>query len=124
MKKLLLLINIISLSCIFAKEEDHTKRLNEDFKKIEIAIHRYKLNAGNFPTTEQGLKALVERPTEGPMPRAWKKQFERIPSDPWGREYQYKMKDNWFTLWSKGPDEDDPSDDIYQYDEESDDDTA
>jgi general secretion pathway protein G len=69
----------------------------------------YKLNAGNFPTTQQGLKALVEKPsTTAPVPRRWVQVMSKIPDDPWGSPYTYrfpgKKRANEFEIISKGPD--------------------
>ncbi|MBU6467073.1 MAG: type II secretion system major pseudopilin GspG, partial [Burkholderiales bacterium] len=42
-----------------------------------------------YPTAEQGLQALVARPSSGPPPANWKPYLEKLPNDPWGRPYQY-----------------------------------
>ena len=73
----------------------------------------YKMSAGIFPTTEQGLKALVAKPEVEPIPREWTQLMDRVPLDPWKREYQYRLREGKFSLWSKGPDANNPSDDIY-----------
>lgn len=58
---------------------------------IESALQLYKLDNGNVPTTEQGLKALVERPVTGPSARNWKAggYIPKVPVDPWGFPYKY-----------------------------------
>lgn len=58
---------------------------------IENALHLYKLDNGNVPTTEQGLKALVERPATGPPAPNWKAggYLPKVPADPWGFPYKY-----------------------------------
>jgi len=62
-----------------------------DFSNIATALKLYKLDNFNYPTTEQGLGALVEKPTMDPIPRNWKQggYLERMPEDPWGRPYKY-----------------------------------
>lgn len=42
------------------------------------------------PTTEQGIKALVERPSSEPVPERWTQLLEEVPKDPWGQEYKYR----------------------------------
>jgi general secretion pathway protein G len=68
----------------------------------------YKLNAGNFPTTAQGLKAMVEKPSSTPVPRRWVQVMSKIPLDPWDSPYGYrfpgKKRANEFEIISKGPD--------------------
>src|SRR4029434_101739 len=60
---------------------------------LEDALKRYKLDNGVFPTTEQGLEALVRRPTSGILPRGWPEggylDKQEIPRDPWGNTYVY-----------------------------------
>jgi general secretion pathway protein G len=58
---------------------------------IENALQLYKLDNGNVPTTEQGLKALVERPMTGPPASNWKAggYLPKVPADPWGSSYKY-----------------------------------
>jgi len=64
-----------------------------DIAAIETSLKMYKLDNGFYPTTEQGLLALVEKPTTDPVPRSWNENgyFEknRVPKDPWGTEYVY-----------------------------------
>ena len=58
---------------------------------MESALQLYKLDNGNVPSTEQGLKALVERPTSGPAAPNWKAggYLPKVPVDPWGFPYKY-----------------------------------
>jgi general secretion pathway protein G len=49
----------------------------------------YKLDNQRFPTAEQGLEALVRKPTAGSVPPNWKPYIDKLPNDPWGRPYQY-----------------------------------
>ena len=58
---------------------------------IDSALQLYKLDNGNIPTTEQGLKALVERPASGPAAPNWKAggYLPKVPVDPWGAPYKY-----------------------------------
>ena len=58
---------------------------------IESALQLYKLDNGNVPSTEQGLRALVERPMAGPPAPNWKAggYLPKVPADPWGFPYKY-----------------------------------
>ncbi|HSL03562.1 MAG TPA: type II secretion system major pseudopilin GspG [Nitrospiraceae bacterium] len=60
-------------------------------RNIEGALQLYKLDNGVYPTTEQGLKALVEKPSIGVVPKKWKLggYLQKLPEDPWGNPYKY-----------------------------------
>jgi general secretion pathway protein G len=84
------------------------QRVKGDFQSIGSALRTYKINAGNYPTTQQGLKALVEKPTTTPKPDDWVKIADKVPTDPWKNEYGYKFPGSKnpaeFEIISKGPD--------------------
>lgn len=58
---------------------------------LGIALDNYRLDNGQYPTTEQGLTALWEKPTREPIPRNWKAPYLKkpVPDDPWGQSYLY-----------------------------------
>jgi len=62
-------------------------------QSLETALKLYKLDNGGYPTTEQGLAALVDPPESGAAPQNWKKggylEKGRVPKDPWGNEFIY-----------------------------------
>ena len=62
-----------------------------DIATIMQALKLYKLDNQRYPTTEQGLQALVQKPTTGPAANGWKEggYVEKLPKDPWGNNYQY-----------------------------------
>ena len=60
-----------------------------DVANLMQALKLYKLDNQRFPTAEQGLQALVTKPTTNPVPPNWKPYLEKLPNDPWGRPYQY-----------------------------------
>ena len=60
-----------------------------DVHNIMQSLKLYKLDNLRFPTAEQGLQALIARPTTAPAPTNWKPYLEKLPNDPWGRPYQY-----------------------------------
>ncbi len=60
-------------------------------KNIEEGLHLYKLDNGVYPSTEQGLEALVRQPTVGELPKRWREggYLPKVPQDPWSRDYVY-----------------------------------
>lgn len=72
---------------------DEAKRIaaKADIGAISQALKLYRLDNGIYPATDQGLAALVQRPTSNPVPPNWKQggYLERLPRDPWGGDYQY-----------------------------------
>ena len=67
-------------------------KARQDIRAIESALKLYRLDNFRYPTTEQGLAALVDKPTSQPEPRNWKSggYLDRIPTDPWGEVYHYR----------------------------------
>jgi len=72
---------------------DEAKRVaaKADVAAIVQVLKLYRLDNGFYPTTDQGLAALVQRPTTNPAPANWKQggYLDRLPKDPWGGDYQY-----------------------------------
>ncbi len=60
-----------------------------DISSLMQALKLYKLDNQRYPSAEQGLEALVRKPTTGTIPNNWKVYVEKLPNDPWGRPYQY-----------------------------------
>ncbi|MEY4765537.1 MAG: type secretion system protein GspG [Pseudomonadota bacterium] len=60
-----------------------------DVSNLMQALKLYKLDNQRYPTSEQGLQALVTKPTAAPVPANWKPYLEKLPKDPWGAAYQY-----------------------------------
>jgi general secretion pathway protein G len=63
----------------------------QDIATLMQALKLYKLDNQRYPTTEQGLQALIEKPTSGPAADGWKTggYLDKLPKDPWGNPYQY-----------------------------------
>ena len=63
----------------------------QDITAITAALKLYKLDNGRYPSTEQGVKALVEKPSGNPVPNNWKAggYLEKMPKDPWGNDYLF-----------------------------------
>ena len=60
-----------------------------DVSNLVQALKLYKLDNQRYPSAEQGLQALLTKPTVDPMPVNWKPYLDQLPKDPWGRPYQY-----------------------------------
>ena len=60
-----------------------------DVNNLMQALKLYKLDNQRYPSAEQGLQALVAKPSTGTIPPNWKPYLEKLPNDPWGRAYQY-----------------------------------
>ena len=72
-------------------DEARITAAKQDIGTINQALKLYRLDVGRYPTTEQGIKALVEKPTAEPVPQNWKAggYLDSLPKDPWGNPYQY-----------------------------------
>jgi general secretion pathway protein G len=70
-------------------DEARITKAKQDIRALESALNLYKLDNFTYPTTEQGLEALVQKPAGSPEPKNWKKYMDRLPKDPWGEPYQY-----------------------------------
>ena len=60
-----------------------------DIANLGQALKLYRLDNQRYPTSEQGLQALVIKPTSGPIPGNWRPYLEKLPNDPWTRPYVY-----------------------------------
>ena len=76
------------------KEKADTQKVVSDIVALENALDMYKLDNSRYPTTEQGLDALVEIPDVDPEPRDYRDggYIKRLPSDPWGNDYLLDRK--------------------------------
>jgi general secretion pathway protein G len=74
-------------------EEARRLKARMDISSLETALKMYKLDNGVYPSTEQGLQALIEAPSIGQLPRKWRQggymEKGRIPKDPWDNDYIY-----------------------------------
>jgi general secretion pathway protein G len=78
-------------------EEARRIKAKADIKTIESALKLYKIDTGNYPTTEQGLEALIRKPDTSPVPKKWRDggylEGDAVPKDPWGNPYYYTSSD-------------------------------
>lgn len=72
-------------------DEARVVAAKSDIRAITSALKLYRLDNGVYPSTEQGLQALVKKPETGEIPRNWKSSgyLDRLPKDPWKNDYQY-----------------------------------
>jgi general secretion pathway protein G len=91
-----------------------TTKAQADIQELKQALDRYYLDNGSYPTTDQGLAALITPPTSGRVPNNYEQggYIEKLPADPWGNQYFYQSDGNSYTLKSFGPDGVQSGDDI------------
>ena len=91
-------------------------RSKADIVNLSTVIDMYYMHNGNYPTTDQGLQALIEKPSSTPVPKDWRGPYlKKQPIDPWGNEYKYKCPGDHnpeeYDVWTMGGDGQDGSDD-------------
>ena len=83
-------------------------RVQADVQAIKTQLQLYESMNGFFPSTEQGLQALVTQPQNDPKPTRWYQLFKEMPKDPWGSDYIYRnpglKNPGGYDLYSAGPD--------------------
>lgn len=88
--------------------EARTIKAKSDIRTLAGALNNYKLDNFRFPSTEQGLEALVSKPSGEPEPKNWRKggYISNLPNDPWGNPYQYLSpgENGAFDIWTYGAD--------------------
>ena len=88
-----ILVSFIAPRLMGRPDEAKQVKARVQMESLETAIKLYKLDSGIYPTTEQGLQALVEQPQTGTLPKKWRKggylEKGRVPKDPWGNEFVY-----------------------------------
>jgi general secretion pathway protein G len=86
-----LLISVVAPTVLNRADEARIQKVHADFKAIETALKIYRLDNYVYPSTEQGLEALVEASNLDPQPRNFKEggYLQEVPLDPWGRPYLY-----------------------------------
>lgn len=84
-----ILASIVVPQLMSRPDEARKVKAKQDILAIENALELYKLDNGFYPTTDQGLEALVEKPSSAPEPEHWQPYLKSLPKDPWGRPYLY-----------------------------------
>ena len=104
------LIGLVAPNILGRVDEARVTAAQTDIATIEQALEMYKLDNHNYPTTDQGLQALVQAPTSSPIPKKWNPtgylKKSKLPLDPWGNEYQFLSPGSAgaFDLYSLGAD--------------------
>jgi general secretion pathway protein G len=80
---------LIAPSALENLNEARRTTAKSNIKSLTEALKFYKMENGRYPTTEQGLQALVAKPATQPVPANWRPYIEKLPTDPWGQSYQY-----------------------------------
>jgi general secretion pathway protein G len=101
-----LLATIVVQSLRGATDRAKRTKAQADISELKTALDRYYLDNGSYPTTDQGLQALVTPPTSGNIPANYEQggYIERVPNDPWGHPYYYQSDGNSYVLKSFGAD--------------------
>ena len=103
-----LLISVVAPTVLNQADEARVQKVQADFKAIGTALKLYRLDNYVYPTSEQGLEALVEASTLDPEPRNFKQggYLPEVPIDPWGRPYLYLSpgENGEFDIYSLGAD--------------------
>jgi general secretion pathway protein G len=109
-----LLASVLVPKIMDRPDEARVTKAQVDIRQLEFALKLYKLDNGKYPTTDQGLKALIEKPEANPEPRNYRDggylDASEVPADPWGNEYVYRSpgeEDRPFEIISLGADGDD-----------------
>lgn len=86
-----LLVGIVAPKVMDNLTVANYKKIFADFKNLETGLQSYRMDNYVYPTSEQGIVALVEKPSLDPVPRKYRANgyFAKLPKDPWGREYLY-----------------------------------
>lgn len=70
-------------------DEARAVKAKQDIRLLESSLNLYRLDNFYYPSTQQGLDALVNKPSGEPQAKNWKRYIEKLPKDPWGNPYQY-----------------------------------
>jgi general secretion pathway protein G len=93
---------------IFGKpDEARMVKAKQDIRALESTLNLYRLDNYNYPSTQQGLEALVSKPGGEPEAKNWHRYLDKLPKDPWGNPYSYLQpgtKGGEFDLFSMGSD--------------------
>ena len=102
------LASMVAPNVIGNKDKADRQKAISDIVALENALDMYKLDNNVYPTTQQGLEALVKKPSGTPEPRAYRKNgyIRRLPQDPWGNDYMLLSPGEHgpVDIFSSGPD--------------------
>lgn len=84
-----ILSTVVVLNLVGKTHEASVARAKGDIQALTSALQLYKLDNFSYPTTQQGLESLQQKPDGNPPAPNWKRYVDRLPKDPWGQPYQY-----------------------------------
>lgn len=103
-----ILIGLVAPNILGNVDRARLQQLSTDMKTLETTLKMYRLDNFVYPSTEQGLQSLVDKPDIDPIPKNWKKDgyIDRLPKDPWGNDYLYVSpgEHGEFDIYSLGAD--------------------
>ncbi|VVC76282.1 Type II secretion system protein G [Aquicella siphonis] len=108
----ILIVVVLAVAAVFvaphilgSSQKEEIKKVRTDFSSLYDALEQYRLDNGAYPTTAQGLQALIIEPTTSPVPRYWKQggYMNALPMDPWDQPYQYSNNLDVIRVYSYGP---------------------
>ena len=101
-----LLVTLVAPKVMGRTDEAKRTKAAADLRAVQQALNLYRLDNGGYPTTDQGLQALVTKPQGGTIPRRWNPDgyLEKVQTDPWGHQYVYMSNGDRYTLKSFGAD--------------------
>ncbi|MEN5016775.1 type II secretion system major pseudopilin GspG [Erwinia sp. Eh17-17] len=103
-----ILASLVIPSLMGNKDRAERQKAISDIVTLENALDMYRLDNNRYPTSEQGLRALVLKPTQAPVPRNYRSDgyIRRLPQDPWGNDYQLISPgtQSSIDIFSAGPD--------------------
>jgi len=125
--EVMVVVVILSILAVFVvpkimdkPEQARKTQVKQNLRIIEQSLNMYKLDNSFYPSTDQGLEALISKPSGSPEPRGWNKEgyINRMPKDPWGGDYQYLNPGTRgkIDIFSFGPDGTASDDDIGNWD--------
>ena len=104
------LIGLVAPNILGRVDEARVTAAQADIATVEQALEMYRLDNHQYPSTEQGLQSLVEKPSGSPQPKNWSQggylKKRKLPIDPWGNDYQYLSpgSNGPFEIYSLGAD--------------------
>lgn len=101
-----ILSTVVAVNFMGEPEKARVARAKQDVSSLVSALQLYKLDNFSYPSTQQGLDALKTRPSGSPAAPNWKPYVSSLPTDPWGKPYQYLIpgQHGEFDVYSYGAD--------------------
>ncbi len=104
-----LLAGMVVPNVMGSVDQANVQKVVTDIATIEGALKLYKMDVGRYPTSDQGLQALIEKPSSAPVPKKYRSggYLDKLPDDSWHSPYYYKMPGDHgkhYDIFSAGPD--------------------